>query len=450
MESSQSNAHSTADMARPAVHGVPQSQTHWPSIWQFTLGALAIVNLWGAAILLVFMGLVGLAMQELNISDPLPMFMMATAMFISGALTLPSAIYALLRVLGKQLGSLPAALRPLSYILQPGAWVIAFPLVLALGYLVVTFTPLNWLLLPPLHILAVGLPVALLSYMTVRALPLGSAQRKWGVFSSGLVLAPTLVLVLEGAAMVAFALLGGLALANQPELVSELYSLSEWLVYSEPSQEMILELLAPYLFQPAVILAVLAFGSVVVPLIEELLKPIGVWLLVGSNMRPAAGFAAGALSGAGYALFESLALTSSGEDWVFMVVARIGTAVIHILTTGLTGWALALAWQRGRYPLLGVAYLGAVFIHGLWNALTLFFSFATLAKMQNLAVELPPVFAKASVAPFVLAFMALAGFLALLSINRKLAGPSQVKTQADVLIEQVADTPDSAGDESVL
>src|SRR4030067_2197270 len=99
---------------------------------------------------------------------------------------------------------------------------------------------------------------------------------------------------------------------------------------------------------------------------------LGGWCLGGSRLPPAEGFTAGILCGAGYALVESLILSvDGGEQWVSLVFARIGTAVVHPLTSGLTGWALAYAWRENRYLRLGAAYLGAVLLHGLWNGLTM-------------------------------------------------------------------------------
>lgn len=371
--------------------------------------------------MLAALGLTGLFVSDPALPDSLPMFLMAAGATASGILVLPSAAFALWRVLGKEAEDFPARVHGFGRYLQPRWWIFALPVVLLLGYLVTGQTDLAWLLLPPLHVLAVGLPVAWLLNLAVRGLPLGSRQRMWGVFGSGLVLAPTLVLIVEGVAGLLFLILAAFGITNQPELMEELISLSEWLVESNPSPELIVNMFSPYLYQPGVVFSVLVFGSVIVPLIEEIFKPIGVWLLVGRNLQPAAGFAAGALSGAGYALFESLALTSGGEDWAVLMMARIGTAVVHILTSGMTGWALVLAWQRGRYLLLGVTYLGAVCIHGLWNALTLFYSFAALGEFGTLPVEPTSVFELAVAAPYALGLLALGGFLAMMQAKRALA-----------------------------
>ncbi len=49
------------------------------------------------------------------------------------------------------------------------------------------------------------------------------------------------------------------------------------------------------------IFGVLAVISGIVPLIEEILKPIALWSLVGKDLTDQEGFVAGLLSGAGFA-----------------------------------------------------------------------------------------------------------------------------------------------------
>ena len=151
-------------------------------------------------------------------------------------------------------------------------------------------------------------------------------------------------------------------------------------------------------------------------MIEEQIKPIGVWLLAGRQLTPAEGYALGALSGAGYALVESLFLTSSGQDWTVIILARIGTSAVHILTAGLMGWALATAWGEARYLRLGAVYLLAVLIHGLWNGLTIANVFANLSQAHIANVSV--ISQIGQVAPYALAGLAGASFLTILLINQ--------------------------------
>ncbi len=190
--------------------------------------------------------------------------------------------------------------------------------------------------------------------------------------------------------------------------------------------------MGPYLVRPAVIGIVLLFVALIVPMIEELFKPIGVWLLAGSSPSPAAGFAVGALSGGGYAFIESLMLSGTAEQWSAAVLARAGTTAVHILTAALTGWALVQAWQKRGYLRLLLVYLLAVLIHGLWNGLTLLFSFQMLAELQDLTLDLPYFQLIRYIAPAGLVLLAAGCFLGLIGANRVLQAKPVSIVEAEV------------------
>lgn len=391
--------------------------THWPTILHFGLSAFAIVNLWSLAAVLAVLGLVGLtAPTAFGIYDPVPLFMMAASMLISGLLVLPSAWYALLRLIDRR------ATQHASLLLRfhPGWWILAFPFVLLAGFGASKVHAATWLLLPPFHVLGVLLPVGWLVYLAVRNLPLGSPQRLWGVFSAGLVLGPMLIIVAELVAGVVFVLLVALVLSTQPQAIQQISRLSQWLLNQDPDPTRLLEAIQPYITNPWVIGGVLSFVAVIVPLVEELFKPIGVWLLF-RRLSPGAGFVAGALSGAGYALFESLALASGGQEWVALIVARIGTSAVHILTTALTGWGLAWAWSKGHYGKLAVAYLGAVGLHSLWNTLAVLSAFNMMPGDLSVDLQIPASYQLAgSVATILLGTLAVLTVGAIFMLNRRL------------------------------
>ena len=122
------------------------------------------------------------------------------------------------------------------------------------------------------------------------------------------------------------------------------------------------------------IFGALAVLSGIIPLIEEILKPLALWGLAGRDLTDQEGFVAGLLSGAGFALLENLLYFTNiltAEGWSFMVIGRAGTGVLHMFSSGLVGWALARAWRSGKWPFLGGMTLLAVAFHGLWNAFAL-------------------------------------------------------------------------------
>jgi hypothetical protein len=124
------------------------------------------------------------------------------------------------------------------------------------------------------------------------------------------------------------------------------------------------------------------------------------------------------LSGAGYALFESLQIAAGGQDWALLVTARIGAAVIHILTTGLTGWGLVSAWKEGRYARLVGAFLTAVTLHGLWNGLSLASSFPALMEGQSQELWVGILDRLSIIAPLAFILISLGGVIVILLSNR--------------------------------
>ena len=50
---------------------------------------------------------------------------------------------------------------------------------------------------------------------------------------------------------------------------------------------------------------------------------------------------------------------------------RAGSALPHMLNSGILGWALVSAWKERTYIKLGAAYLAVMLIHGLWNAISM-------------------------------------------------------------------------------
>jgi hypothetical protein len=383
------------------------------------LSALAVFILWSAALLMVTVGITEMVFTQAEdtvLTNSQQLFVMAVVYAAIGMLTLPSVYYALWRVLGLKAIDLRSTLARFDPIL----WIVALPVVLLVGYYVSGKTLLAWFVLPFLHIVAVGLPIFWLLYLSIRNLPIGSPQRMWGIFTSGLLLAPSVALILEGLIGLVLLFFVILYISSRPDLVEQISRVADWMNLTNPSPELLFEEISPMVVQPLVILSILFFGSIVVPLIEEAIKPIGVWLLVGKKLPSAAGFVAGALSGAAYAMIESLVLTSDGQQWISMMVARIGTAIIHILTSGLVGWALVQIRQKRGFVLLFTSYIVAVILHGMWNALTLFSTFSILSFLRGLQLPYAYIYNLGWIAPFGLIFLASGSFVTLLYANRLL------------------------------
>jgi RsiW-degrading membrane proteinase PrsW (M82 family) len=347
--------------------------------------------------------------------DAAQSLIMAATLASSGLLLAPSAIFSLARLLGKRFIANPF---PTLRLFRPSLLILALPFVLILGQWSLSVPGLTGLVLPLMQVLAVSLPVMWLVYLGLRRLPSGSPQRLWGIFGSGMTLGPALILVAEGFLGFFFLLFFSFYVAGRPDLAKELLNLADWMRSATPSPDILVEKLSPYVLKPGVIFFVLLFGAVLVPLIEEFLKPIGVWLLASRRLSATEGFVAGTLSGAGYALFESLSISGYGDSWASVVIARIGTAAVHIFTTGLVGWGLACAFRKKRFVRLGLAYLAAVLVHGLWNGATLLTSFSALSGAANLQVGAGWLARIGLAGPFGLGVLILGTFIGLIRSNR--------------------------------
>jgi hypothetical protein len=398
-----------------AIDQLSQTTLHWPSVFQFGLSLLAFLTLFSFSVSLAAVGLLQVFNPAIFFYDTTPIFLMSAGTALSSFLLLPSAWYALLRLMGRPAAAAGRLGQAARWLTRPAVLALLIVLVVLLGDFVSRSDLPDWLGLPLLHGLAVGLPVLLLAYLGWRELPTGSLQRSWGVFASGLVLGPALTLVAELVAIFVLVLFGIFYISLRPDLAQELVALGERIEQFRDAPDLVLPLISPYMSQPAVIFVVFSFTAGLVPLIEELFKPVGVWLLVGRRLTPAEGFTAGVISGAGFALFENLAFTSTGAEWTASVTLRMGTGLLHILTAGLTGWALALAWSHRRYLRLVVIFFCAVLLHSIWNGLALVTAASILTLPDWIDGE-----ALSNLAAGGLIFITFVSFSILLGLNRAL------------------------------
>ncbi len=251
---------------------------------------------------------------------------------------------------------------------RPGqAWILAlllYPLALVLGILAFEVGTLPRVLGPIAHIIAAGAPVLFVVSISLARGPLTSARRRWAHVLAGSWVTPPLSLFLELLTLIPFGLVLILGLAFAPESQSLLQELGAIDLSSEAE---VVNLTERLLSQPIVILLGVGLLSGAVPLIEEFLKTITIWPLLGRPMSASYAFLGGALGGAGYALFESLFLPQPGEEWAITMVARAGTPLIHAFNTGLACWGLAEGVRRKRWLLTAGTYILAVGLHGMWN-----------------------------------------------------------------------------------
>lgn len=382
----------------------------WLSFFQFGLGALATFSAWLLAAFIIIGGLVEAVLTPNDTLNFLGQLISAVGIFFAGLLLLPSTYHALRRILNRP--ALPFVFPGQRF----GPALLLLPLILWGG---------NWAgeqgmdaLVIVLHILAALLSVAWLAWLAIRDIDPGSAQRGWGAFGAGLAATSSLAFILEllGGLFIAAGL--GVYISANPELGPSVERLTNFML---PSSELAIESLGPLLNDPIILITGLLSLSVAVPLIEELLKPFGVYLLLGRGLAPAQGFALGALCGAGYALLENLTLNTEPTTLFLGTVGRFGTSAMHIFTAALSGYA----WTRGvnekRWPQLVGFIALTIFLHGAWNGLVLLTAASALENEGQVPWDLV-----VRTIPLLL-LITLGSILSLYRMNRNLQGASASK-----------------------
>lgn len=416
------------------------SQYSLASFLSSILFVISALFLFGLALIMVIAVLASLlATGEIKAQQTV----LIAAFGFEGLILLPSVIFAIQKFLQKRSVDEEVSL-PIS-----NGWLIiligvAFASLLT-GYLIQNIDTINWIIFPILTIPAVVLPLLVLWLSGVKKLPLGTRWQIGSVLGLALTLAPLILFALEIFILLVGLVGIGIYISMRPELASELQRLAQQVMVLGPESMATLDLILPLLAKPGVIVSVLIYIAVLVPALEEIFKPLGVWLFAGKLASPAQGFALGALSGGAYGLIETLNVSSQTDGWAILLLTRICTGLLHITTSALMGAAIVTVWRERRYLRFLGTYFLAVFLHGLWNALAILFSYSSLPEVigQPLGQSLDRPFdlngtqLAIAIAMFILAV----GFLAiLLTTNRRLRkavngfeSESQMETNESVI-----------------
>ena len=352
------------------------SQTHLPSLLSsllFLLGAVLILStgllMGGTALLLVAQG------KNIQIQQPI----LFVALGFEALVLFLAAFFSFQKTLQK-----PSADRETFFSLSTWQMIIIVMIASAsilIGNWVSEIETVNLVVLPLLTIPAAVLPLGVILALGTRNLPMGARWQSWSVLGLGMTLIPFLLFILE--IVIAIILLFGVIayITIQPELVYKVQALANQIVILGPNSETTRHLVSPLLTKPGVILTTLLYIALLIPAIEEIFKPLGVWLLARKLESPAQGFAIGALSGASYALIETIGVSVQGAGWASLLFTRIGTGLLHITTSALMGATIVLALHERRYLRLIGTYFLAVILHGLWNTFAILFTFSNLAQV---------------------------------------------------------------------
>jgi hypothetical protein len=399
--------------AAPSSNGMTNGLT----IAQLIISGLGMVFSLLAAGILAIIGLISLASDNTLSTRAGAIFGLAWVALFVAVLSLPSLFYGYQRLSGRVLKiKLPDGYRVSTLLL------LVWPVVLALGALVAN-TSVAWLLLPPLILLAVALPIWWLVERARRKLPRNSPQSNWGLLNFGFFITTPLATIVEILVFIFIFIAIIIWISSRPDLAAQMEQLGRQIMQAQGSPDQVLGILQPYVQSPLAVYGAIALVAGLIPLIEELIKPLGVWFLARRELTPAKGFAAGAVCGGAFALLESLLSVTgpagSGPGWMGLVIARTGTGLLHITTTALVGWgiATALSAKRGWLRLVP-AYLLAAALHGIWNFYSLLPGIATL--IQTPSEQLRLLVGMAPAAPMGLFVMVILLFSLLIIGNRTL------------------------------
>jgi hypothetical protein len=346
-------------------------------------------------------------------------FIIASGLGFCGLSMLPAVLFSFQRMSGKSIR--PFQTRPVKVwqVISMGAgWIGA---ILLSDYLYQNFS-LGWLVAAPFYVISIGLPLVLLVWLGLGGIPLGSRNRFWGSLGFGMTVGPFLATLLEFFVYVGILVILIFILALNPNWLATLQHLISQ-IRGLTDIDGAMQILAPYLMNPFVLISLFLTLGVATPLIEETLKPAVVWLMAKRLQSPSQGFALGVISGAGFALVESLLASSTpGQGWGQLLAARAGGGLMHIFASGLMGWGIASAWQGKPLRLLGT-YVLSVLVHGLWNSAAIIIEVGSLQPYSTKAVVSKSFDLYSILGTTVLVILVLITLPALILINRKLRQP---------------------------
>lgn len=264
--------------------------------------------------------------------------------------------------------------KPTAHLVTVSPWLLLafFVPTVIVGQIVITYELLPVLTFPPLHVTAAVLsPLAILAYVTRSLKSIEPSWREVVVnLSIGAFVSTGLALLAEILLFVFIFAVATLVLAVTPggmvQIEAFLANSQDPLWLTDPAN-----LQAALLFPPLLIGVALVF-MILGPMLEEVVKLVGIVLLNYRQPDRAQIFLWAVAAGAGFGLMENLFNTTLALDtWAIVMTFRIGATAMHSLATGV----VALGWYSFRnegklLKLAGAYVLGAV-THILWNTLAL-------------------------------------------------------------------------------
>ncbi len=121
--------------------------------------------------------------------------------------------------------------------------------------------------------------------------------------------------------------------------------------------------------------SLLLFYSLCTPIIEEVLKALGVLVVLRRQHTANAAFLLGVVSGCGFATFEMCLYLFGQGNWASLALSRMGVVAVHAVATGLVGCGIScLRMKTIARRVMGWGIIAmAICIHALFNFMNIIF-----------------------------------------------------------------------------
>jgi hypothetical protein len=356
----------------------PATSSKTPSVLQLVLGILSF----GLSVLSALgMVVISLAARQVDDAAVNTFRYMTLIVLAIGISAIPSIVLAIRRISLK-----PEKLKNKrnTFLITSICLVVLAPLALLLK--LPFFTPTPAWLMALANVLFVAIPAWwFIELGSLRLSPI-SRQKTWGIFNFSAFVSMPVIIFIEGLLLVIGATGFMVWLSNRQEYATLVDQLKNLMYIKIDSVKLLMDQYGSLMQEPSVIAMLVLVIALIVPLVEELLKPLAIWFFIKRKWSPREGFIAGMICGGAFAVVESLISLASADSgsWLPLVAARSGTALLHIVTAGLSGWALTSSWLDGKYLRVGITYVVTVFIHGIWNFLAITVGVGSFANESSL------------------------------------------------------------------
>lgn len=385
------------------------------AIAQVVISSLGFLSsLIGGGVLLV-LGLFSSMLDPMTANEAGLMLVIGWTSLLIAIAFIPALISAVFLLQGKAMPALSSSTQRIIQVALFFIWVISI-----IGVLLISrFQALN-LITSLLIIPLVLVPILFFFWIGARNLSLGNRPRVWGAVAFNFSIMMPVVLLVELVLFFFIFIILAVWLSGQPELLSQIMTYSERIANGLIDPMEVEQLATNIISQPIFLNGIILVVAVLVPLIEELLKPMAIWFLAGKRLTPSQGFVGGLIGGACFAMLESLGAVGipAESEWLILLFGRTGTGLLHVTLSGLVGWGFASAFYNQNWGRAILTYLGAVTIHGLWNFFALLSGLVPFLPMTEEMNAIPVILGQLGV--FVLLALFVINLVLLFSVNRQL------------------------------